>query len=393
MYRSTTIHLRASLDFNKKITYGSPKRQDFLITRLNLGKSLIMKYLLGIAFSLLMGTSLAGQKVLLLEKFTNSKCGVCPGGAVLLQDIVDNNTNVVWVSHYKPWEHILNNDQSDQLWSDLGVYANPLLVVDRENNGGLFNSLSTWESIVSSELNEEQVATVEITNMYTNAFERTVDFDCNIGFLTDQDEAEYRITAMVVEDLVVGEPQSSYYNDTAGHPLEGLGDLIWNYQHRNVVRHIFDDAWGTPDVLPSQPNASDEFSHHYQFQIPEDFNIENMSIVCSITKYNPGDLTQIDVLQAAEFHLSEGIISSTEELEEITAIEIFPNPSSNYFDIKMGKKASQLTLLDSSGKIVKQENNPETNTRLYVDDLIPGFYIVRINIEGKVISKSVSIGR
>jgi len=340
----------------------------------------------------MMISGLAGQKVLLLEKFTNSKCGVCPGGAILLQEIVDDNINVVWVSHYKPWMHNLNNDQSNQLWFDFGVYGNPLLVVDREDNNGLFNSTSTWLGLVESELNEEQVATVEIKNMYTNAFERTVDFDCEIGFLTNQENADYRITAMVVEDLVKGEPQSSYFNDTAGHPLEGQGDLIWGYEHRNVVRHIFDDAWGTPDILPTEPKAGDEFSNHYQFQIPEDFKIENMSIVCSITKYNPNDLTKIDALQAAEFHLNEGVITSTDDLAEITNIEIFPNPTSTHFDIKMNKKPSAITLVNATGKIVLQDDNPSMTTRLDVSDLTPGLYIARINIDGKVLSKPVTVG-
>lgn len=350
-----------------------------------------MKYLFSLAISALLVSNLSSQKVVLLEKWTNSHCGVCPNGAIELQEIVDYHPNTIWVSHYKPWMMVLNNDQSDQLWSDFGVYANPLLMVDREYNNGLFNNMSTWFGIVSDELNEEQVAEVEITNLYTNAFERTIDFDCNISFLKDQENAEYRITAMVVEDLVTGEPQDSYFSDTPGHPLYGLGSEIWNYKHRNVVRHIFDDAWGTPDVLPTEPKAGDAASHHYQFSIPDDHNIENMFIVCSITKYNPQDLTQIDALQATKQKLIDGVITSTDELNTTIDLDIFPNPTSSYVDVILSESIDELKIIDPSGRLMFSEKQLAKNPRIDISNFESGYYLIQIKIEDRWITRPLSV--
>ncbi len=351
-----------------------------------------MRYLTAACIALFFFSSASSQKVVLLEKWTNYRCGNCPQGAIVLQDMVDTYDNVIWVSHYKPWMMTLNNDQTNQLFFDLGVWGNPLLVVDREDrNNSLFSTMGSWQGIIDQQLNKEQVATVEINNVFTNAFERTIDFDVAIGFLKDQDLADYRITAMIVEDLVTGEPQDSYFNNTVGHPLFGLGDPIWNYKHRNVVRHIFDDAWGTPDVLPSEPKAGDEAVHHYQFQIPDDHKIENISIVCSITKYNPDDLTEIDALQAAEVHLTEGIITSTKELADIIDIEIFPNPTTDYFDVKMDQVPSAINIIDASGKTILSQTNLDSNPRIDISQLTEGMYVVQVLVDDHMISRSLSI--
>ena len=351
-----------------------------------------MKYLFSLTISILFALSLSGQKVILLEKFTNSHCGVCPNGAIMLQDIVDQNENVVWVSHYKPWMMVLNNDQSNQLWFDLGVYGNPLLMVDREYNNGLFNGIgANWDQLVADKLNEEQVAEINITNLYTNAFTRTIDFDCNASFLKDLENAEYRITAMVVEDLVTGEPQDSYYSETPGHPLFGLGNEIWNYKHRNVVRHIFDDAWGTPDVLPSAPKAGDSASQHYQFSIPEDHNIDNMFIVCTITKYNPDDLTQIDALQAVQLKLNEGIITSTKELDQAIKVELYPNPASGYFDIASDEQINEIKIIDASGRLMYADKDLVRNPRINLTKLQAGYFVVQLRIKDQWVSKPLKL--
>lgn len=88
-------------------------------------------------FSLLtigLSHSTDAQKNVLFEKFTNAYCGVCPDATLDLMEIVENNPDVIWISHHKPvtWtDNPLTNERSIAIWDDLNVSGVPQGMVDR----------------------------------------------------------------------------------------------------------------------------------------------------------------------------------------------------------------------------------------------------------------------
>ncbi|MCK9255339.1 MAG: DUF2817 domain-containing protein [Bacteroidales bacterium] len=70
-------------------------------------------------------------------------------------------------------------------------------------------------------------------------------------------------------------------------------------------------------------------------------------------------------------------------------IEIFPNPSSQFLNIKSDKIISKLEILSIESKLIKTfENINSTNTLIDIEDLKKSYYFIKIYIEDKSITKT-----
>lgn len=332
------------------------------------------------------------QKTVFLEKFSNSHCGNCPNATLNIQKIVEENENVVWVTHYKPfYDSPLNNAESNQLWFDFGLYGVPSILVDRKYDNGLFPPSSQWENRIQEELEKEQIVDLEIYNLVANTFTNEISFEVDVKFLVEPPEGEYRISYMFVEDKVTGEPQDNYFSNVEGHPLYGLGSEIWNYQHRNVVRHIADDAWGSQLDLLISPNSNTEFIGGVNYPIEDHFNVENMFVVAVISKFNPDNLQDIEVLQAAQMQVTEGFITNTKDIEASIDFKLFPNPAKDLFQIESESLIDKLVIYNSVGQRIYAKNNQNQSASIDVSFLPSGSYTVVIQSGDKTSKKNFAI--
>lgn len=334
------------------------------------------------------------QKTVLLEKFSNSECGNCPNATLNIEEIVANNENVIWITHYKPFfDSELNNNASNQLWFDFQLFGVPSILVDRQYTNSLFPPSGQWEARVQEELEKEQTVSLEIKNLVANTWTDELTYEVDVEFLTEPTEGEYRISYFVMEDKVRGRPQSNYYNNVEGHPHFGLGNYMWGYEHRNVVRHIADDAWGSQLELLVNPDSSTSFTGGFSYNIPDTLKMENMFVVCAISKYNPDNLEDIEVLQAAKMSLAEGVITNTKELEAIVDFQLYPNPSNNFIQLKAESKMDQLTVYNAVGQQILQRKNLNESTNIDVSSLPNGSYTAVILIGKDLAKKKFSILR
>jgi hypothetical protein len=68
--------------------------------------------------------------------------------------------------------------------------------------------------------------------------------------------------------------------------------------------------------------------------------------------------------------------------------EIYPNPATDYINVSgISDKGTVIQLLNSSGQLIRQANARE---QLYVGDLGKGIYFIRVNENGRVITKKFS---
>lgn len=334
------------------------------------------------------------QKTVFLEKFSNSECGNCPTATLNIQEIVEEHDNVVWVTHYKPFfDSPLNNAESDQLWFDFNLFGVPSVLVDRKYNNGLFPSSSQWENRIKEELEKEQTVSLEIFNLVANTFTNEITFEVDVKFLSESEEGEYRISYMFVEDNVTGVPQDNYYNDVVDHPHYGLGNYIWNYKHRNVVRHIADDAWGSQLDLLISPNSDTEFIGGATYDFESHFNVENMFVVAVVSKYNPDNLQDIEVLQATQMQVEDGIITSTKNLESDIFLSLYPNPSNDFIQLDSESEIDRLQIYNSVGQRIMVMNNLDQSNKIDVSLLPNGNYTAVIETGTKKAKRKFSVLR
>jgi len=72
-------------------------------------------------------------------------------------------------------------------------------------------------------------------------------------------------------------------------------------------------------------------------------------------------------------------------------IEIFPNPSSEYLQIRTDEAILAVRVLNLYGAILIDKNVSSKITEIDVSELSPGYYIVEINVEDKNVSRTVLI--
>ncbi len=83
-----------------------------------------------------------------------------------------------------------------------------------------------------------------------------------------------------------------------------------------------------------------------------------------------------------------GVPLNIEELTIDNSILIYPNPSTDHINIKMNYEGfADLKILNIDGKTVRSQLM-QSNTKVNVADLIPGYYIVEILIDGQYFSRA-----
>ena len=88
------------------------------------------------------------------------------------------------------------------------------------------------------------------------------------------------------------------------------------------------------------------------------------------------------------------------DANDIVGLKVFPNPADDYLKISWNEPQTgklNLTLLDVSGKLIREFhpsiNAQATSILLESADILPGFYFLRAELNGKVSVESVGILR
>lgn len=360
--------------------------------------NLAMKFLLSLCFNLLLLISASGQKKVLIEKFTNAYCGQCPNAAVIIDGFQADNENLIWVSHHKPvsWtDNELNNDKSIALWDDLGAPGNPTAMVDRvaRSNRLAHTGSSTWSDLITQQSNVSSAAEMRFSDVLYDEETNTLNFVAHARFAEVPDYVgAHAVTIMIVEDYVNSTEQHSYYNDVAGHPLEGRGDVIWDYEHRNVVRDILEEPWGSTDFVPWDIVAGAEYSRSYSYSVPYNFDPAQIKLVAVISRSSDA-LTERTVLNATELGLIDANpwLSTTQDFTQGTHIKLSPNPVSDYLKVTFDETPSAVTIVDFSGKEVLSLHLQSNTLNITVDHLESGNYILLAELSVGRVAKQFQV--
>jgi len=348
-----------------------------------------MRFFISYMFLLVIVTTGFSQKRAVIEKFTNSHCGVCPDATIKIEALMEKYPNTIWLMHHKPFtNNPMNNDESLALWDELNVPGVPMAMVDRvAHNGSLVSGSSNWDNYLSVQDSEPAQAYVELSNVVFDETSRDLTFDINATFETLTKEGPYRISAVMVEDTVRGEPQDSYYSDVPGHPLEGLGDEIWGYAHKNVVRNILDSPWGTEGVIPDVPVIGETYTHSYTYNVSEDFRSDRFVVVALLTQHVNNDYANRHILNADKVEIRS--LTATVDIESVT-VEIAPNPAQNFIEIKVEEQVDRINIYGFQGQLMQTVAAPALVNRIDISAYPSGQYLIRLSKNESVAERSFS---
>ncbi len=123
-------------------------------------------------------------------------------------------------------------------------------------------------------------------------------------------------------------------------------------------------------------------SHIKPTGVKEDVDLLNTQILKSLQKYSlwDGCKSQNEIEQPIEPRVD---IFGNSELQ----ISSYPNPASNYINIKTNEIASHISIFNVNGQMVKELKNIQTNeTKFDVLDLSDGLYVLKVIVKGQAFS-------
>ncbi|MCX6187765.1 MAG: T9SS type A sorting domain-containing protein, partial [Bacteroidetes bacterium] len=358
-------------------------------------------------FQVFVNKGVAGTKRIFLEEGSGAWCGWCPGGHVIMRDILEANLNVggtynkvVGVVHHN--SDGMANTQSNTINTAYST-GYPYGVVERF----LFPDVATvginrglWESKVASRMNVVTPVNVTITDKTYDAATRKVTFTVKADFVDYAKPGDIRITAMISEDKVRGPmlsatsttwTQHSYYAEAAGggegpsHELYTEPEYLYGYFHNHVAKTVLPSAWGNAGVVPNNPIDGSSYSQTFTYTVPATTKVSendysgnlgiytkyqstfpgdannkpnDMNIIGIISYYN-ADVKAREVLNVNETPLMFGT-GIKEESKSAYISKVFPNPTSGLTQIDFKLSSSDnvtIELYNVMGQKVQTINN------------------------------------
>ncbi len=335
-----------------------------------------------------------GQKNILIEKFTNLYCGSCPDKSILLTNLEQEYPQLIWISHYWPASFEYNPlpyPGAEQMWEEVGIGGTPNAIVDRTPyNGQLGSGAGNWETRIQQQVDLESYVDIEFGNINFDENNRQLTFEVTSKFHTLPTDVEnFSVIVYVTEDNVIWR-QHSYYNNSPGHPLEGLGDVIQDYSHQNLLRELLNGGWGDENIIPNNPVIGEEYVQTFSYQVPDMYNHINFELTAAVTEYHETDFKQRPVLNAERIALENFIISSTNETE-LSNFNAFPNPAKGVINLQFKEQPTQLNLVDMKGIQIKQYAVTGLDAQIDLNNIPAGQYILQVLNGDQMISQKIVI--
>jgi len=237
---------------------------------------------------------------------------------------------------------------------------------------------SAWESRTLDHLSDPHTFNIAISAVEYEPVSRELDFKVDVSSVVDGLTGPFRITAYIVEDSIIA-PQSSYWNDEPGHPLEGLGDLIENYVHRNLVRDMLVDHWGVANVIPDIPEVGSTYSHSFEHTIRNEIDAENVHLVTMVSEFDevnnyPGVVHNVTRVKLKDLGIK---LTSTKDVLPVQ-FTIGPDPTSDFIDLQFESIPDRIIITDVAGTVVKNIIPTSLVNRVEID-LLSGIYFIRVD--------------
>jgi hypothetical protein len=249
-------------------------------------------------------TTYVDERQVLLEEFTGHLCVNCPEAAKLAHDLAEelDHKLIIYSVHAgnfaEPvpgtiFESDLRSDESEALYANFAIFANPLALVDRIEYNGLRQIFKDdWATVVNQQLALPNEVNLRLSNTwYPDLKVVVVDVEAEFVSVTDDN---YKLVVYIVEDSIVS-PQLN--ND----PAIG-GDTLYNYVHRNLLRDAVNSTYGDFLGDAGQVVTGEVYEKQYTYPVNEDWVTENCRIIAYIGKQN-ASLNLIDLVQVAELEI------------------------------------------------------------------------------------------
>lgn len=345
------------------------------------------------------GLTFLPTKRVLIEEATGTWCGWCPRGAVYTEQIDTvhpGSAIVVAVHNADPMTNVIYDAGIGGL---IGGY--PSGCVDRKSNDV---DPTDFEATYAQRINDVSPADVGVSATF-NSTTRQVDVAVSATFAADL-TGDYRLNCILVEDDVTGTTgtyaQTNYYSSASQNiPLVGAGHN-WQTEpasvpaasmHYNFVgRDILGGFDGEVGSIPATISANSTYTYNFTTTIPATWDASQMRVIGVLQNAATGNILNV-------FRGSYGITTSVQQITaDNFSMSLYPNPSMDASQLEINLKRSAnftVEMYDILGQNVMSRNfngaAGKNNITLNVSDLRTGMYLVKVNVNGSVLTSRLMV--
>lgn len=214
------------------------------------------------------------KRKVVIEDYTGTWCGFCPAVAVAIDNARAATEHVAVVAIHKTSSTIpdpMNFVRIQELQDMFGI--------DNGFPKAQLNRTSSWanpypmDRVLSMAGNDTDVSIGINSQLAGSNLSVKVKVVYENGSMAGD-----KLVVYLLENGIVS-PQENYFNETPGHPYQGLGNPIPDYIHNDALRNSLSDLFG--DAIPNKP-AFEVYEKEYTFAVPSNYVGENLSFVVMV---------------------------------------------------------------------------------------------------------------
>lgn len=228
---------------------------------------------------------------MLFEDFTGTWCGNCPIASARYENLVKENSRVVFLGVHGPQgtDDPYINSASQGLINNAGIWGYPTILLNRNTTWSTNNNNYTDMSFAIAKIQPSSKIGIA-TDTHING--STITGNVSLSFATGYSNLKLAVYA-VEKELVY--PQHNYFNGSGGKPvLYGGVAIIPDYRHHNVLRGTITDIGG--DVIPSENTQSGSiYVKNFSYTLPSGVLPNNTKLIVVVLSNNKEALNTREV--------------------------------------------------------------------------------------------------
>lgn len=327
-----------------------------------------------------------------IEQFTTANCGWCPYGAERITQATNSSTNIVWIKFHAGFgTDALTNDIAETMTMFYGgsTYA-PAMMVDRTHFDATepgpvmsVGNVSEIRGVLSKAKAVPTYCKVLTPEVSYNADTRHLSGTVSGRFGDQVYNENTRLVVYLIEDSIFME-QHDYQNGSQSN------SYAVDYWHMGTVRDTITSLWGEPLTVDESNNKS--FSYTIDYTLPEGCEYRNCRVAAIVYNYDPTDINNCEVMNAAESDYLDNFLGIG-EMAENCQMRLFPNPANSNVVIEADAPIQHISIYNALGQVCLSSSAQGQQTRLNISSLAKGAYIVRIQTAKGVATRQLVVSK
>ncbi|WP_026450544.1 Omp28-related outer membrane protein [Aequorivita capsosiphonis] len=223
------------------------------------------------------------KRNVVLEDYTGTWCGYCLKAVAAIDSIkvlTNNHVSVVSIHKKSLGVEPMHFPQVVDLQAEFDIPNEfPQMQLNRtEKWNSLPNSIFYDYSIVTNLAGKESDVSIAVDSRINGS---TLTVDAKVVYRNGTEPGD-KLVVYLLESGIIAD-QANYFDANENSPYYGMGDPIVDFEHEDALRNSLSGLFG--DAIPEKP-AYEEYEKSYTFDVPSDYNAQNLSFVVMVVKAN-----------------------------------------------------------------------------------------------------------